>query len=92
MTHSHMVANMHIGQHVSITFPLTLSEWYPNVFWALQKFLYTSHPLGRDRLRVQQWAVALKYEEILPVTSHSQNHKTSTAFTHSDHKMIYIDI
>ena len=34
----------------------------------------TSHPLGRDRMRVQQWAMASKYEEILPVTSHSQNH------------------
>ena len=40
----------------------------------------TSHPLGRDRMCVQQWAMASKYEEILPVTSHSQNHKTSATY------------
>ena len=40
----------------------------------------TTHPLGRDRMCVQQWAMGSKYEEILPVTSHSQNHKTSTTY------------
>ena len=83
----HILANMHIGQHVSITFPLKLSKWYPDVFWHRKKF---PHHIRLEGIACAcnngPWPQSMKKSFQLLATPKTT---TSTTFTYSDHKMIY---